>query len=443
MNTAYGPIDPGVQPQAPSRSGEQEGNYGAPWWEQGLLALWFYITFISRPGDAFILYPLALYWVGAFVLHRDRMLPLAIRSMLVFFLPVLAMLSWTYSPAANDALRFGIMWALTGVIAIYIAGKFAPHEIIRALFLAGLVTVVLVTPEMGNFGNRGPWGEKNIFAVRMVVIMVAAMGVAFNKHEYKGLRLLAAPLIPICYVYIIIAQSATSLIFGSMAILGMTTVWLFWSRFAAIPHLRSFFLMMLAAVALAAIFIFLNLPNNTFYEDFLASLGKDTTLTGRTMLWEAADRIVKEKPLLGVGAEGFWLWQDGQAQTLLELSHKPPGTRFSFHNSYLEVQVHLGLVGLTLLYIVVAWCLTRTVWTWLQTQSVVRSFFLLITAIVFISTFTESWMYSVFDILVTIFYISAISSIMRGFSLKEEAEFDALEQEMHPSEMTTAYGMAE
>ena len=48
MNTAYGPIDPGVQPQAPSRSGEQEGNYGAPWWEQGLLALWFYITFISR-----------------------------------------------------------------------------------------------------------------------------------------------------------------------------------------------------------------------------------------------------------------------------------------------------------------------------------------------------------------------------------------------------------
>ncbi|MEO0466081.1 MAG: O-antigen ligase family protein [Pseudomonadota bacterium] len=424
-----------------SRSGSDEGFYGARWWEQVLLALWFYTTFISRPGDWIFLYPLALYFVGSFVYYHHRMVPLALRSILIFLLPILAMLSWGWSAAPADAMRFGIMWALTGVIAIYIAGRFAPHEIIRALFFAGLVTVILVSPEMTHFGRNGPWQEKNIFAVRMVVILVAAMGVAFNRREMLGLRLLAVPLIPTCYLFIIIAQSATSLIFGTAAILAMGTVWIFWSRFASVPHLRSFFLIVLGCLALAAFFFVANMTQNTMYEDFLASLGKDSTLTGRTMLWDAADRIVEEKPLFGVGAEGFWLWRHGEAQTLLELSYKEPGTRFSFHNSYLEVQVHLGLVGLAMLYAVVAWCLGRTILTWLRTQSIVRSFFLLISAIVFISTFTESWLYSVFDILVTIFYVSAISSIMRGFSMNETEKLDAEEHEAGLAD--GAYGMAE
>jgi len=419
MNAAYGaPLAMQPDPGPLTRSGPGEAPLRAPIYEQIFLALWFYYTFIMRPNAELVLYPLALYWVAAFVLYRRVTVPLALRSWIVFAIPIVAMLSYGWSPVPAQALKFGIQMTLGIVVAVYVAARFAPHEIARSLFLAGLVAVIMVAPEMGNFGNRGPWGEKNIFAVRMVCVMLAAMAVAFNKHEYMWLRLAAFPLIPITYVYVIIAQSATSLVFASGSILGMLTIWLFWSRFSAIRHLRSFFMVFLLIAAVFIAYILANIGDR-LYADFLDSLGKDTTLTGRTMLWDAADRITTEKPMLGTGAEGFWVWNRGDAATLLELSHKDPGTKFSFHNSYLEMQVHFGYVGLVLCYALVAWCLWRTVLAWFSSQTIARSFFLLVTGIVFVSTFTESWLYVVFDTAVTLFYVSAISSLVRADHARE------------------------
>ncbi|MEM1105049.1 MAG: O-antigen ligase family protein [Pseudomonadota bacterium] len=402
-----------------TRSGPGEAPLRAPIWEQVLLALWFYFTFIMRDNSELVLYPLALYWSAAFVLNRRVTVPLALRSWIIFAIPMLAILSWGWSPNPNEALKFGVQMSLGLVVAVYVAARFAPHEIARSLFMAGLAAVIVVAPEMSNFGNRGPWGEKNIFAVRMVCVMVATMAVAFNKYEVPWLRLVALPLIPVTYVYVLISQSATSLIFGSGAVLGMVVIWLFWSRFSAIRHLRSFFMVFLLIVALFGVYVLANIGDR-LYADFLESLGKDTTLTGRTMLWDAADRITQEQPWLGTGAEGFWVWNSGEAATLLELSHKDAGTKFSFHNSYLEMQIHFGYVGLTLCYMLVAWCLWRTSAAWFGSQTVVRTFFLLVTGIVFVSTFTESWLYVVFDTAVTLFYVSAVSSLVRADFIRQQ-----------------------
>ncbi len=428
MNTAY----PQLMFEAPAtpatRSGSSEGTHSAPLWEQALLGLWFYFTFIVRPGNELVLYPMSLYWLGAFVIHRRQLVPLAFRSWLVFAIPILATLSWAWSPVPSAALRFGAMMTLGSLVSVYVAARFAPHEIIRAVFFAGFFSVLEVAPAIFDFGNKGPWGEKNIFAVRMVVVMLTAMATAYNKHEIPWLRLLAFPLIPICFIFIVIAQSATSLVFASGSVLAMTTIWLFWSRFSRIRHLRTTFMLMLTFGALTALYILANTGTEGIYENFLNSLGKDSTLTGRTMLWDAADRIVRERPMLGTGAEGFWVWNRGDAQTLLELSHKTAGTKFSFHNSYLEMQVHFGYVGLVLTYMVVGWCLWRSVLAWIATQSIVRSFFLLITGIVFVSTFTESWLYVVFDTSVTMFYVSAISSLVRQDARAREDRYRAYEQ---------------
>ncbi|MCI4643742.1 MAG: O-antigen ligase family protein [Hyphomonadaceae bacterium] len=434
MNTAYPQMMIETQAAPATRSGSSEGSYGAPLWEQALLALWFYYTFIIRPGNELVMYPMSLYWMCAFMVHRRQMVPLAFRSWLIFAIPILAILSWAWAPMPSQALRFGVMMTLGAMVAVYVAARFAPHEIIRAVFFAGLISVIQVAPEMGHFGNKGPWGEKNIFAVRMVVIMLAAMATAFNRHEISWLRLIAFPLIPVCFVFIIIAQSATSLVFGAGSILAMTTIWLFWSRFSRIRHLRTAFLIMLLFGALSTLYVLANTGTSGIYENFLDSLGKDATLTGRTMLWDAADRITKERPMLGVGAEGFWLWQRGDASTLLELSYKQAGTKFSFHNSYLEMQIHFGYVGLVLTYLAVFWCLWRSVLSWFATQSIVRSFFLLITGIVFVSTFTESWLYVVFDTSVTLFYVSAISSLVRQQSRKEEEREQMEYTAMHGGE---------
>jgi len=92
------------------------------------------------------------------------------------------------------------------------------------------------------------------------------------------------------------------------------------------------------------------------------------------------------------------------------------------------MQIHFGYVGMVLCYMLVAWCLWRSAIAWFASQTISRSFFLLVTGIKFVSTFTESWLYVVFDTAVTLFYVSAISSLVRADYVRHarrEAEYEA------------------
>jgi len=92
-------------------------------------------------------------------------------------------------------------------------------------------------------------------------------------------------------------------------------------------------------LSVLAIFLLL-LSSTTVRDSFILALGEDTTLTGRTELWEDLQRI-KVNPILGTGFESFWLgsrvaplwakywWQPNQA-----------------HNGYYEMYLNLGILGL-------------------------------------------------------------------------------------------------
>ena len=79
------------------------------------------------------------------------------------------------------------------------------------------------------------------------------------------------------------------------------------------------------------------------YANVLQILGKDPTLTDRTLLWAELLKV-EINPFVGTGFESFWLgdrirnlagsrwWQPNQA-----------------HNGYLETYLNLGVVGLFLL----------------------------------------------------------------------------------------------
>jgi len=75
----------------------------------------------------------------------------------------------------------------------------------------------------------------------------------------------------------------------------------------------------------------------------LQSLGRNSTLTGRTQIWAAvlAQRI---NPVLGTGFESFWM--GNRLQSVWSLSQV--GIEEA-HNGYLELYLNLGWVGLTLL----------------------------------------------------------------------------------------------
>jgi exopolysaccharide production protein ExoQ len=76
----------------------------------------------------------------------------------------------------------------------------------------------------------------------------------------------------------------------------------------------------------------------------LETMGRDSTLTGRTAIWEGLLRV-PINPLVGTGFESFWLGDRlEKLWTLNEFSNITEA-----HNGYLEVYLNLGAVGLVLL----------------------------------------------------------------------------------------------
>jgi len=74
------------------------------------------------------------------------------------------------------------------------------------------------------------------------------------------------------------------------------------------------------------------------------SLGRGSTLTGRTELWEHCLQL-QSNPIFGAGYDSFFLGERGKR--LAEFYHKwTPG---SAQNSYLQTYLNLGLIGLSIL----------------------------------------------------------------------------------------------
>lgn len=391
----------------------------ASWWEQVVVSLWVLCTFIVFPGNELILYPCALIFLALFFVYRDVTFKLAGKAWLLLLVPVLGLISAGWSPEPVGAMRTGSMMILHFLVMVTIATRLNRREIVRAVFFAGVVAIAFAAPLINTFDTGGPYGSKNIFAYRMFICVLASLAVAFDAKEHILLRLFAVPITIVSLVFMIAANSATALVLSGLGVLAMTAIWLFWQPVARVRHLRSFILILLAAIVGVIVMSILAMPTNTLVDDFLASLGKDSTLTNRTIMWEAGNRVADEHPWLGLGFEGFWRPETGVAQTLNELDHKPPGTGLSFHNSWIEIRVALGYVGLVLLIVAVGWSYLRTLTGWFKSQGLASSFFLTIATAILISSFTESLILGTFDTFVLLFYLAPITAFAEKYHLGE------------------------
>ncbi len=392
----------------------------AQWWEMLPVSLWFIVTFIPFPYDELLLYPLALYFAGSFALRYQQMVPLALKCWPLFLLPALAAISMFWSPVGTQALRFGIMMVLTAIIAIYIGGRFTGRQIILSVFMACAASVVVAIPESRNLDDQiGLYTQKNIFAIRMMLALLLSLGVALDSKQPILARGVGWLLIPITFFLVFIAESATALLLSLANIVLLGSIWIFWINLRHIKHLRTTVVAAIFLFGLLGFLAFMNLPNNLFVQSVLESLGKDATLTGRTDLWANATRISAEQPWLGVGAEGFWQPWVGEAETILDWSFKDTGTKFSFHSAYYEVLVHLGYVGLACMIFQIGWGMFNVVRGWIAEQNIANSMFLLIAVITFITSFTESYLYSVLDISTILFFCAAIIPISQSSRMRK------------------------
>lgn len=184
--------------------------------------------------------------------------------------------------------------------------------------------------EFGVTTNKNALGNLcfifGVFFVAMLFVAPKGRRIVAGTERYIALAFLA-----MSGWLLIRAQSSTCLvsaIVGTSVILGMRT-----------EMIRRHFSALLVSACLVAGLL---LAFTDIKDEFITSLGEDTTLTGRTELWDDLQAI-EINPLVGVGFESFWL-----GDRLERLWRKYWWHPNQAHNGYFETYLNLGLIGLLL-----------------------------------------------------------------------------------------------
>jgi O-antigen ligase len=209
---------------------------------------------------------------------------------------------------------------------------------VLVLLAVGSLIACLFFPAIGvhqgvNAGAwRGLWYEKNELGSIMVIGVFTCLSAAIVTRKL----FLALAGLALCALLLLLSQSKTSLLCLFIPAAVMPLLWCV--NRGPVTGLVAIYGGGLA-VACAALF-FTAQPDLAF-----AALGKDSSLTGRTEIWSAVNRLSAERPMLGYGYGAFW--EKDSAPAVL-IRHQLRWLVPSAHNAWMDVLIQLGRVGLWL-----------------------------------------------------------------------------------------------
>lgn len=353
--------------------------------------IWVISTTMPFGWAAPLRYLAAAYFAGAMVLFARQTLPTTARAWPTLVIPVMCIVSAIWAPSASDAIRKGLLFTLTAVVAIYAASRLNGRQILTIFFLAEVIAALMTLAQPNPVGGAwtGIFGQKNFLAAHMFILFVAAMTLMLDKGSGRWTRLSALVMVPTAILIIVMAKSGTTtllLIGGGGALLLHALVWTPASR---IRHLRTLVVLSAAVLMLAGGLVVFGLLQFNAEAAVLNALGKDATLTGRTYLWSIAERVMAEHPLTGVGADGFWRQEFGAANSILEYFFYEQYTKFSFHNSYFENGVAFGYPGYWATMLLAGWAIWSTARNWLRNQTIINAAFLVVAVMIIIRSNAE------------------------------------------------------
>jgi exopolysaccharide production protein ExoQ len=389
--------------------------------ECAAVGLWFWATATVFAGQTPILYALTAYFLVGCWIHWPQTRATFGRGWMLLLLPVWSIASTTWSAVPDTTARLGLQLLLSVVISAYAATRLNRRDVVVGVFFAMFYYALVSAPHLRGMDGgdlQGIFPEKNILASRMSMLTFAGATIFFDSGFPRWLRWAAVPVVGLAVILLAGTHSATAILtagLGVMLILGFVMVW------RPARGARALILATVATVALAGILYLAQKPHFSLSELVFTAFGKDSTLTGRTDLWAYAQTLIKAKPLLGVGSGAFWIPDRLDAQSLLDLFYKPRGTVFSFHDSYLELSVHLGLIGLALGVAGLAW----TIWVMVRALTlelqIGGGFFLAVTLVAMMRSFVESDMWRQFELVQMIVWMGALMAA-RDLSLAQQAK---------------------
>ncbi len=293
---------------------------------------------------------------------RWRRLPALLPAALpLLALPLFAAVSMLWSDMPGVSLRYGLQLIVTGMMGVVLGRLLSLRQLVLAVFI-GLSIACLAGLAIGRTGasENGPVliglaGSKNQMGYIALAWLAAGLCVAASGGYRPWARVLGALAAVPAMFLIVQGDSATALV--SAAVLGLMLALL-----AAAAWLgRGGRLFALLAAAMLVVPALVALPEIERQVAIIQTdvLQKDARLTGRTLLWEEANRLIAQAPLVGHGYKAIWLGPKGKG--LLARNGQKDGRAFHFHDTFRELLADLGIIGLVLFLLPLAYAVLRAV----------------------------------------------------------------------------------
>ena len=314
----------------------------------------FAFAYSSNFGQVLILayyavwLPLILVDYRRFLRHlSDAWLPLTFAAYICFSV------FWSHAPSitARAAIQY-----FSHILCAYVAARTVSVRTLVVGSLIGIFVVLLYSLRVGNYALDtidgttnfvGAFGSKNqVGFFASLGIYLCFVFVVFYRRGWPSL-VWTAPIGLLSVYMLAIAHSATS-VASLPAALGVVIL-LAMSKVLSRRYRRVLFVVG-ACTLVGAITAALNLGLLDFV---LGIFGKDSTLTGRTYLWEQGWEAAQQFPILGYGYAAYWVQGFAEAERLWAEFYITTRTGFHFHNTYIETLVELGFVGVTLIAMVI------------------------------------------------------------------------------------------
>jgi O-antigen ligase len=265
-----------------------------------------------------------------------------------FLLAILAVAaaSYTWSAAPDQTLRRVVALSFTTLGGVVLAARYSwarLAEVVASCFAVLAVIslfVSLFVPSIGRMSDifpgawRGLWIEKNSFGGNMALgAVICAASAMMNPGRVRRWWSAAA----LCAGLLVMSTSKTALVAmilggGALALVGL-------ARQGAAGRVGATWVAVFAAGLIAAFAFFAS-------DVLLGLLGKDATLTGRTLIWAGIMNRIAERPWFGYGYGAIWdntaLWSP-----LRWIIHDAGFRPHHAHNAWLEQWLSLGILGLS------------------------------------------------------------------------------------------------
>lgn len=309
---------------------------------------------------------------------------------------VFGMLSVLWSMEPMHSARAAPQIGITILAAIMFAQGLPARAFIAALMYAQISSIV------ASLFVSGIFGAKNSLGLQLALTLLSSVWVLLDRNQPKYARAIAlAALLGAPYM-LLSAGSEGALLTGSMAIAGSVAIFLL-RPLQTESRIVLFWLGIIVSVIAVGI-AFLSIDN--LFDMFLLSIGKDNSLTGRTVLWSRAAGIIADHPWGGVGLQAFWVEGNAEATRFWEMFYIYSHAGFHFHDLWLEMGVELGLIGIFIAAVTTI-IVVFSVWRWaLRDPGPESCFFVGFVTLIMLRTVGEVELFTQFN-LTSLIFISA------------------------------------